>query len=142
MSWWNDFTSAVNDIIGSGNPGDVATNISNWLTSPGGGIASGIEGGIVAFLKDLWDLILGPVEVITGAVIILIAVGIALRNDVIGILPRPRVLCLRVFLPRSRLPRSRLPKLCRARVRCGSPRPRMPISARSTRCPHRHDTRR
>lgn len=88
-NWWNDFTSAVGDIV----DGTTPTNpVSNWLGSMGGSIASGIEGGVVAFLKDLWDLIIGPLEVITGIVIILIAFGILIRGDVLGaIMPQGRI---------------------------------------------------
>jgi len=88
-NWWSDFTGAVEDIV----KGTTPTNpVSNWLGSTGGAIASGIEGGVVAFLKDIWDFILGPVEVITGVIIILIAFGILVRGDVLGaFMPQRRI---------------------------------------------------
>lgn len=83
MGWWENFTTSVGDLIG-GNP---AGAIGTWLTSSGGGIAAGIETGVLAFFKDIWDAILGPLEIILGAIIMLIAFGFLFKNDLMALIP-------------------------------------------------------
>ena len=83
-NWWDDFVGFVES--GTIPPIQQAADpVLNWLKSVGGNIASGIEGGIVALLKDLWDVILGPVEIITGAVIFAIGLTLLFKNDLTGI---------------------------------------------------------
>ena len=59
--------------------------IGGWLGSLGGMIASGLEGALVAFLKDLWDVILGPVEVIAGVLLAIVILLWAFRDDLASI---------------------------------------------------------
>lgn len=58
-------------------PGNVATN---WLKSLGGSIASGLEAAFVSLLKDLWDVIIGPVEIIGGIALAILIVLWAFRD--------------------------------------------------------------
>lgn len=60
---------------------DVSTGITGWLSSAAGHVASAIESGFLAVFKDLWDVIIGPVEVTVGIILILIAIVIAVKND-------------------------------------------------------------
>lgn len=53
-----------------------------WLGSIGGMIASGIEQGFVSVLKDLWAVIEGPVLILAGVLIAVIALGIYFKNDI------------------------------------------------------------
>lgn len=48
--------------------------ISGWFSSLGADIGSGIEAGIVSMLKDLWNVILGPIEVGVGLTLMVLAV--------------------------------------------------------------------
>lgn len=57
--------------------------LSNWITGLGGDIASGFEGAFVAFFGDLWDVIVGPVEVLVGALIMIWVIAWAMKNQLI-----------------------------------------------------------
>lgn len=59
-----------------------------WLTGLGGGIASGIEGGVVAVLKDLWRVVEGPLLVIAGIIVALIVLSVYFKNDIAGLIAR------------------------------------------------------
>lgn len=43
--------------------------VQGWFSSLGGDIGSGIEAGLVYMLKDLWNVIWGPIEIGLGLVI-------------------------------------------------------------------------
>lgn len=53
------------------NPVNIVTG---WFSSIGADIGSGIEAGIVNVLKDLWNVVLGPVLVGLGLVILAFAI--------------------------------------------------------------------
>jgi hypothetical protein len=76
LSW---FTSAAEAV------GNIPQDASSWLTSTAGSVASGMEGAAVALLGDVWDVLSGPVFVIIGAVIAVIALGWAFKNEIIGL---------------------------------------------------------
>jgi hypothetical protein len=59
--------------------------ITNWFSSMGGYIATGIESGFVSLLKDVWDVVLGPLEVIVGVVLILFALIFAMKDDLMQV---------------------------------------------------------
>jgi hypothetical protein len=61
--------------------GVPTTAVENWLSSLGGEIGSGIESGFVALTKDLWDVVVGPLEIFIGAILILFALIFALKDD-------------------------------------------------------------
>lgn len=83
-NWWDDFVGFVER--GTINPpGAIADPIANWLKSTAGSIASGIEGGIVALLKDLWDIIVGPAEILTGVIIMAAGLTLLFKDDLTGI---------------------------------------------------------
>jgi len=63
-----------------GTVGDIPNPVS-WLESLGGMIASGIEAGFVALLKDLWGVIIGPLEILAGAVLGIIILVFAFKED-------------------------------------------------------------
>lgn len=83
-NWWNDFTGTVNNILGL--PEKVASGAAgSWLSSSAGSLASGLDAAFVAFIHDLWDVILGPLEIILGAIIFMLGLTILVRNDMTGI---------------------------------------------------------
>lgn len=61
--------------------------ISGWLNSLGGEIGAGLEAAAVAFLKDLWDVILGPLEIIAGVVLGIIVIAYIFKDDLIALAP-------------------------------------------------------
>lgn len=63
----------------------AGSGVTHWLTSMAGDIASGIEAGIVGILGDIWDVIIGPVLVVIGAVIIIWTLGFAFRNQIMSV---------------------------------------------------------
>lgn len=64
-------------------PGNVANSVlDRWLKSLGGAIGSGIEAGLVSLLKDLWNVIVGPVEVVAGIALGIIILLWAFRDDI------------------------------------------------------------
>lgn len=61
--------------------------VQNWFKSLAGQLASAFETGFLALIKDIWDVVVGPVEILAGALIVVIALGIAFKNDVAGLAP-------------------------------------------------------
>jgi hypothetical protein len=59
--------------------------VGGWIGSLGGMIASGLEGALVAFLKDLWDVILGPLEVIAGVALAILILLFAFKDDLASV---------------------------------------------------------
>lgn len=82
MSWWDDFATASSSAQTSASSATGPANA--WLGTQAGGIAGGIEGGIVALFHDLWDAIIGPVEVFLGASIIVLAIILLFRNEALA----------------------------------------------------------
>ncbi len=63
--------------------GQVLQNpLQGWLSSLGGMIGSGIESGLVAFFKDLWAVIEGPLLILLGAAIAIAVLAIYFKNDI------------------------------------------------------------
>jgi hypothetical protein len=58
---------------------------ANWLKGIGGQIGSGIEAGLVSLLKDVWDVILGPLEILMGVVLAILVLIFAFRNEIASI---------------------------------------------------------
>lgn len=85
---WITSSTQGGTIPGGGVIADIghALNPSTWLASIGGGIASGIESGFVNFFKDLWDVIIGPVEVILGVIILFMTLTLYFKNDVMALI--------------------------------------------------------
>jgi len=53
-----------------------------WLQSAGADIGSGIESGFVTFFKDLWNVIVGPIEVLGGLAIVIVVFLIYFKDDI------------------------------------------------------------
>lgn len=60
----------------------AANTVSSWFTSMGGYIGSGIEAGFAALLSDLWLVIIGPLEIIAGAVLAIIVLMWIFKDDI------------------------------------------------------------
>lgn len=91
MGWWNDLVAGFD--TATGNPGAAFQQIltgkdpfSSWLSSTAGNIASGIESAVTAFLTDIWDVVIGPVEVIVGVIIFLMGLTLLVKDDLTGII--------------------------------------------------------
>jgi len=61
--------------------GTIANAITGWFTSTAGSIATAIESGFLSIFKDLWDVIIGPLEVIVGAILIIMAIVFLTKDD-------------------------------------------------------------
>lgn len=72
--------SAVGGDIKSGN-----FSPSSWLSSMGGAIGSGLDAAFTSFLTDLWDVILGPLEIIAGVVLAFIILMWIFRDDLAAV---------------------------------------------------------
>jgi hypothetical protein len=60
---------------------DVQGAASSWLSGLGGDISSGIEGGFIAVLKDIW-VVVGPfVEILAGALLAIFVLMVYFKND-------------------------------------------------------------
>lgn len=57
-------------------------NPSSWLAGLGGDLASGIEAGFVAFFRDWWTVISGPLEVIAGLLVMGFVLVTYFKNDI------------------------------------------------------------
>lgn len=68
---------------GMGGVGTGAANtVNSWFTSMGGYIGSGIEAGFAALLSDVWNVIIGPLEIIAGAVLAIIVLMWIFKDDI------------------------------------------------------------
>jgi hypothetical protein len=60
---------------------DVPNPLTSWLTGLGGDIGSGIEAGFVALLQDVWNVILGPLEIIAGVLLAIVILLWIFKDD-------------------------------------------------------------
>lgn len=65
--------------------GSLDLNPLNWLSDLGGKLASGIESGFVTLIKDLWNVVVGPLEVLLGALIGMWVLTIYFKNDIMSL---------------------------------------------------------
>jgi hypothetical protein len=84
---FGDISDFFSGLIG-GTTSDIAQGVTglpsavqSWFASVGGQIASGLEAAGIAALKDVFDVIIGPLEIIVGAVLILFALTFAFKDD-------------------------------------------------------------
>jgi len=61
--------------------------LDNWFKNIGGQIASGIEGGFVAIIKDLWDVVIGPLEIAAGVIVAIMVIVFMFKDDLAAIAP-------------------------------------------------------
>jgi hypothetical protein len=54
----------------------------SWLKSMGADIGSGIESGFVTILQDIWNVIVGPIEVLGGLAIVLVTFIAYFKDDI------------------------------------------------------------
>jgi hypothetical protein len=73
----------VNEILGLDIGGVGSNPLSSWLSSIGGSIASGLEGGAVAFIRDIFNVVVGPLEVGLGVIVIMFALVICFKDDLL-----------------------------------------------------------
>lgn len=81
-------SSAKNYITNASNAGGIHLpnlNPFSWLGSLGGMIGSGIESGFITAIKDLWDVVIGPLEVLIGGIIIVVTLMMYFRHDIINL---------------------------------------------------------
>lgn len=86
----NAVRKAIESLFPGGAGGPEAVSQANqatggWLSSLGGSIGAGLDAAGVAFLKDLWDVILGPLEIIAGVVLAIIMLMWIFRDDLAAI---------------------------------------------------------
>jgi hypothetical protein len=58
-------------------------NPASWLSDIGGKLASGIEAGFLQVVKDLWGIVVGPLEVLLGVIIGVFVLTMYFRQDII-----------------------------------------------------------
>lgn len=91
MSIWDDiFTggeAAFDQLTGQTSTAQLANTAGagNWLTGLAGDIASGLEGAFVAFLHDIWKVVLAPVAIGTGLVLIIVAFLLFFKDDIMSL---------------------------------------------------------
>lgn len=67
------------------NPISAVSNAANgWLKGLGGQLASGIEQSFVSGLTDLYDVIIGPIQIVIGVIFIVIAFVIFFKDDIMN----------------------------------------------------------
>jgi len=64
----------------------IQKGVTGWLSGLGGQLASGLEAGLMQSLNDLWNVIVGPVEIIIGVVIAIITIGWFLKDDILAVI--------------------------------------------------------
>jgi hypothetical protein len=61
---------------------NAESDASNWASDIGGKLASGIEVGFVAVMKDIWKVIEGPFYILIGLIIINLILLWYFREDI------------------------------------------------------------
>ena len=61
--------------------------ISSWLSTTAGSIFSGLSTGVEKVLEDVWDVVLGGLEIIAAVILLLIAFSFAFKNNLLRIAP-------------------------------------------------------
>lgn len=77
--------AAANQVVNQKNGGGINLpdlNPLGWLGSLGGMIGSGIESGFVSFFKDLWNVVVGPLEILLGVLIAMWVLVIYFKDDI------------------------------------------------------------
>lgn len=59
--------------------------LGGWLGSIGAQIGSGIESGFISAIKDVWTVIIGPLEVLLGALIIMFTLAMYFKGEILGL---------------------------------------------------------
>jgi hypothetical protein len=74
--------------LAGGTASDIAQGVTglpsaveSWFAGVGGQIASALEAGFIATLKDVFSVVIGPLEIAVGAVLILFALIFAFKDD-------------------------------------------------------------
>lgn len=86
-TWAQAKAKADQGVAARATPANPFTGLDNWFKNIGGQIASGIEGGIVALFKDLWDVIIGPLEIAAGVVVAIVMIAYIFKDDLASIAP-------------------------------------------------------
>lgn len=60
---------------------DPATAAEDFIKSLAGQLAAGIEAGFLAIFQDLWNVVEGPLLMTVGGIILLLAIFLAVRGD-------------------------------------------------------------
>lgn len=91
-SWLKDAYAAFLNSFAGGLPGlsndlfnGIGTGANSFFKSIGGQIGAGIESGFVFLLKDLWAVIVGPLEIIAGAILAIAILIFIFRNQLTDI---------------------------------------------------------
>ena len=59
----------------------------SWLTNWGGWIGSGIEAGLVSFFTDLYNVIVGPLEIVLGVIVAIWVLAFIFKDDLAALAP-------------------------------------------------------
>lgn len=84
-TWAEAKAKASEGIAGRATPANPLTAVNSWLNQLGGQIGSGIDAALVAFLKDLWTVILGPLEIIAGAALAVLILVYVFKDDLASV---------------------------------------------------------
>jgi hypothetical protein len=79
-------TNWINQQNGSVNIPNPLNLVGGWLGSLGGSIGSGLEASFITAIKDLWDVVIGPLEVLIGGIIIILTLVMYFRQDIMNLI--------------------------------------------------------
>ena len=83
MAWINKSSTSFN----IPNPlNAVGNTVKGWLSGLGGQMASGIDQAFVSGLTDLFDVIIGPLEIVIGFLFIMWAFLLFFKDDIMNAL--------------------------------------------------------
>jgi hypothetical protein len=85
--WFTSKSAADSQISQDSGTNAAVSDPGSWLTGLGGMIGSGLEVGFVAGLTDLWNAIIGPVEIITGVCLAILVIILAFKGQLLSLAP-------------------------------------------------------
>jgi hypothetical protein len=64
---------------------DLSSGVTGFLSGAAGQLAQAVETGFIAIFKDMWNVILGPLEVFVGASLVLLALVVVFKDDLMQV---------------------------------------------------------
>lgn len=75
--WFGGIFSDINNV--------TLGPLEAWSKDLGAKIGAGIESGIIGTIKDIWDVIIGPLEILVGAAILIVTFSLAFKDDLMSV---------------------------------------------------------
>lgn len=88
-NWFGDLGAFIGGL--TGNPdiavGTAGASPGTFISGIGGEIGGAIESGFLALIMDIWSSILGPLQILAGSAVILVALSFLMSEQLAAVAP-------------------------------------------------------